>query len=309
MWRGPRTAWTVPTVSRPRPSGYRGRMATGTTTRAGAGRRRGAAWAAAGLVVLGTGGALVLTAGGADARDPQLHAWSIASSTPSLSLPDDDTPAAVVPAGDGDGGGGDAAPGTGDAKTASRGTDAQDAASAPVTPDTLPSGAPTDAQVEAELRRALRSSGEKSGDTRSLVSAATVTPDGMATIPPDAPAKVAEIIRAGNQVARKPYVYGGGHGRLAGEVWNDSAYDCSGSISFTLAAAGMIDSPMTSGALADWGKRGAGKWVTIYANAGHTFMYVAGLRFDTSGRAETGSRWQTASRSTAGFTVVHPPGL
>lgn len=282
-------------------------MTTGYATRTPTPRprRRGIAWGAAGLVVLAAGGALVATAGGADARDPQLRAWSIESRTPALPIPDDASP--VVATTD------DAEPADDDAADASSAGSADrqpaSAAAAQPTPDTLPSGAPTDAQVEAELRRALRSSGEKSGDARSLVSAATVTADGMATIPPDAPAKVAEIIRAGNQVARKPYVYGGGHGRLAGEIWNDSAYDCSGSISFALAAAGMIDSPMTSGTLASWGKRGPGKWVTIYANAGHTFMYVAGLRFDTSGRAETGSRWQTAPRSTAGFTVVHPPGL
>ncbi len=130
-----------------------------------------------------------------------------------------------------------------------------------------------------------------------------------ATIPPDAPARVAAIIQAGNEVARKPYVYGGGHGRFANSVWSDTAYDCSGSISFTLAAAGMIDRPMTSGELADWGARGPGKWVTIYANAEHTFMYVAGLRFDTSGRQVTGSRWQTATRNLGGFRIVHPKGL
>ncbi|WP_022926959.1 hypothetical protein [Patulibacter americanus] len=273
-------------------------MTTGYATRTPRARRRGAAWGAAGLVVLAAGGALVGTAGGADARDPQLRAWSIESRAPALPIPDDASPLVAAAPED-------------DAGDAGRTDDAVQPTPAPAapTPETLPSGAPTDEQVEAELRRALRSSGEKSGDARSLVSAATVTADGMATIPPDAPAKVAEIIRAGNQVARKPYVYGGGHGRLAGEIWNDSAYDCSGSISFTLAAAGMIDSPMTSGTLASWGKRGPGEWVTIYANDGHTFMYVAGLRFDTSGRAQTGSRWQTAPRSTAGFTVVHPPGL
>ena len=112
-----------------------------------------------------------------------------------------------------------------------------------------------------------------------------------------------------NEVARKPYVYGGGHGRFANETWIDSAYDCSGSVSFALATAGLADAPMDSGTLARWGRPGPGRWVTIYANAGHAFMTVAGLRFDTSGRRETGSRWQTAGRGTAGFTVRHPPGL
>jgi cell wall-associated NlpC family hydrolase len=274
-------------------------MTTGYATRTPRARRRGAAWGAAGVVGLAAGAGLVATAGGADAQRPQLRAWSIESRAPALPLPDEDVSPLVAATPDDDA----------DDDARSDAGEQPTPAPAEPAPDTLPSGAPTDEQVEAELRRALRSSGEQSGDARSLVSAATVTADGMATIPPDAPAKVAEIIRAGNRVARKPYVYGGGHGRLAGEIWNDSAYDCSGSISFTLAAAGMIDSPMTSGALASWGRRGPGKWVTIYANDGHTFMYVAGLRFDTSGRAQTGSRWQSAPRNTAGFTVVHPPGL
>jgi hypothetical protein len=169
------------------------------------------------------------------------------------------------------------------------------------------SGPPSDEQVARELREAYGLDG--SADTADLVDAATLTRDGRATVPPGAPGRVAQIIRGANEVARKPYVYGGGHGRLARETWIDTAYDCSGSISFALATAGLTDAPMTSGTLAQWGRPGPGRWVTIYANDGHAFMTVAGLRFDTSGRRETGSRWQTASRGTAGFTVRHPPGL
>jgi hypothetical protein len=166
---------------------------------------------------------------------------------------------------------------------------------------------PTDAEVARDLRQAY---GLKPGDdAQALVDAATVSHDGLATVPPGAPARVAQIIRGANEVARKPYVYGGGHGRLADETWIDTAYDCSGSVSFALATAGLADSPMDSGTLAHWGRPGRGRWVTIYANAGHAFMVVAGLRFDTSGRGDTGSRWQTASRGTGGFTVRHPPGL
>jgi hypothetical protein len=138
---------------------------------------------------------------------------------------------------------------------------------------------------------------------------ATLTRDGLATVPPGAPGRVAQIIRGANEVARKPYVYGGGHGRLADETFVDSAYDCSGSVSFALAAAGLVDSPMDSSALARFGKAGPGRWVTIYANAGHAFMTVAGLRFDTSGRDADGSRWQADSRSVGGFVTRHPPGL
>jgi cell wall-associated NlpC family hydrolase len=164
--------------------------------------------------------------------------------------------------------------------------------------------APSDAQVRRELRRALGGA-----DASELVDRATVGAAGLATVPPSAPARVAAIIVAGNQVATKPYVYGGGHGRLAGETFIDSAYDCSGSVSFALAGAGLVGAPMDSSTLARWGRPGPGRWVSIYANAGHAFMTVAGLRFDTSGRREGGSRWQAASRSVAGFTVRHPDGL
>jgi hypothetical protein len=168
-------------------------------------------------------------------------------------------------------------------------------------------GPPSDAEVARDLREAYGLDDDASA--ADLVDAATLTADGEATVPPGAPARVARIIRGANEVARKPYVYGGGHGRLADETWIDTAYDCSGSISFALATAGLIDTPMASGALAGWGRAGPGKWVTIYANDGHAFMTVAGLRFDTSGRRQTGTRWQTAGRGTGGFTVRHPPGL
>ena len=168
-------------------------------------------------------------------------------------------------------------------------------------------GPPSDAEVASDLREAYGLDDDASA--ADLVDAATLTADGEATVPPGAPARVAQIIRGANEVARKPYVYGGGHGRLADETWIDTAYDCSGSISFALATAGLIDTPMASGGLARWGSRGPGRWVTIYANDGHAFMTVAGLRFDTSGRRQTGTRWQTAGRGTGGFTMRHPPGL
>jgi hypothetical protein len=164
-------------------------------------------------------------------------------------------------------------------------------------------GAPSDAEVARELEQAYGTKASRAVDSAGLTAA------GLATIPAAAPSRVAYIINAANQVARKPYVYGGGHGRLAGETFVDTAYDCSGSVSFALAAAGLVDRPMDSTALSHYGRPGRGRWVTIYANAGHAFMTVAGLRFDTSGRAEGGSRWQASSRTVAGFTVRHPPGL
>ena len=111
------------------------------------------------------------------------------------------------------------------------------------------------------------------------------------------------VIAAGNEIATTPYKWGGGHG-----AWKDSGYDCSGSVSFALAGAGLLEAPLTSGGFMTWGEPGPGRWITIYTNPGHMFMVVAGLRFDTSG-ANGGTRWQTASRSTAGLQQRHLPGL
>jgi hypothetical protein len=118
---------------------------------------------------------------------------------------------------------------------------------------------------------------------------------------------VQEIINAGNEIAHLPYRFGGGHG-----TYEDTAYDCSGSLSFVLAAAGILHTTVTSGQLMQWGRPGPGKWVTIFANQGHTFMYVAGLRFDTVALAETGTRWSNRPANEpdlASFAVRHPPGL
>src|SRR5687767_4825763 len=118
------------------------------------------------------------------------------------------------------------------------------------------------------------------------------------------PLRVNRIVAAADRIAGMPYKYGGGHGQ-----WEDSGYDCSGSVSYALHGAGLLDSALTSGGFMSWGAPGKGRWVTIYANPGHVYMVVAGRRFDTSGRDESGSRWQSRSRSTAGYTVRHPPGL
>ena len=118
------------------------------------------------------------------------------------------------------------------------------------------------------------------------------------------PIAVRRIIAAASRIAHKPYKYGGGHGE-----WNDSGYDCSGSVSYALHGAGLLDAPLNSSGFMNWGAPGKGRWVTIYANPGHMYMVVNGRRFDTSGRAENGSRWQWRQRSTAGYTVRHPPGL
>jgi cell wall-associated NlpC family hydrolase len=118
------------------------------------------------------------------------------------------------------------------------------------------------------------------------------------------PTRVRRIIAAADRIAGKPYKYGGGHG-----TWEDTGYDCSGSVSYALHGAGLLDSALTSGGFMSWGEPGKGRWVTIYANPGHVYMVIDGRRFDTTGRDESGSRWQSRSRSSAGYTVRHPPGL
>jgi len=118
------------------------------------------------------------------------------------------------------------------------------------------------------------------------------------------PIRVRRIIAAGNRIADRPYKYGGGHGQ-----WEDTGYDCSGSVSYALHGAGYLDSALTSGDFMHWGSPGRGRWVTIYAAPGHVYMIVAGRRFDTTGRAENGTRWQPDARSSAGYVVRHPPGL
>ena len=136
------------------------------------------------------------------------------------------------------------------------------------------------------------------------ITKATALPNGIALPPLDAPEEVEQIIEAGNIIARSPYKWGGGHGK-----WLDNGYDCSGSVSFALAAAGLLDGPLASGPLMSWGKPGKGKWVTIYSHPGHVFMEVAGVLFDTSNARVTGSRWGNQMRSTAGFVARHPAGL
>jgi hypothetical protein len=136
------------------------------------------------------------------------------------------------------------------------------------------------------------------------ITKATALGNGVALPPLEAPEEVKQIIEAGNIIARKPYIWGGGHGK-----WLDNGYDCSGSVSFALAAAGLLNGPMASGPLMGWGKPGPGKWVTIYSSPGHVYMYVAGVRFDTSNSRVTGSRWSNTVRSNAGFVARHPEGL
>jgi hypothetical protein len=134
---------------------------------------------------------------------------------------------------------------------------------------------------------------------------AVLAADGITAVaPPSAPQQVKDIIAAGNEIATKPYRYGGGHGR-----WKDSGYDCSGSMSYAFHGAGMLDTALDSTGFMSFGKSGKGRWVTTYAHGGHSYMMVAGLRFDTSGLSQDGSRWHKSRRSADGYTVRHPAGL
>jgi hypothetical protein len=153
----------------------------------------------------------------------------------------------------------------------------------------------------SQVRAELKASGLASSATK-----ATLTPDGLAIAPTGAPAVIQQMINAGNQIAHLPYRFGGGHA-----TYQDNAYDCSGSLSFVFIEAGILNTTVDSSALMGMGDPGPGKWVTIYANPGHTYMYVAGLRFDTVALAATGSRWSNGppEEGTGGFAVRHPPGL
>ena len=197
-------------------------------------------------------------------------------------------------------------------RSSARAVELDGAGAAPAAPagrDAPSPGAPTDAEVRAELREARAALVRFRAylDTTAFLPTgprARVRPDGTAVAPDNAPEVVRRVILAANEIAKFPYKWGGGHG-----AWRDNGYDCSGSVSFALAGAGLLRSPLTSGAFMNYGAPGQGRWITIYANNGHIFMFVAGLRFDTSGQGRAGTRWQAESRSTAGFAVRHIPGL
>ena len=224
----------------------------------------------------------------------------------------------------------DLTPAAGEAVSSGATADASDGAvaseSASVTPDTSTSASATSgATAGSNGSDASASSGSASGSglaqpvsnaeilqqlKASGISAnpnqATLTSDGLAIPPANAPSAVVAAIQAGNQIAHLPYIWGGGH-----ITYEDTGYDCSGSLSFILAAAGLLNGTETSGELESYGAPGPGKWITIYATAGHTFAYIAGLRFDTVARAETGTRWSNRSADEpdlSSFVVRHPVG-
>jgi hypothetical protein len=129
---------------------------------------------------------------------------------------------------------------------------------------------------------------------------------GRAIAPANAPAVVKRVIAAANHIRTRPYIWGGGHGR-----WQDAGYDCSGAVSYALHGGRLLTTPLTSGSFESWGEAGPGRWITVYANAAHAYMVVAGLRFDTAGDTSgTGPRWHpsTAAAASGRFVVRHPVG-
>lgn len=133
---------------------------------------------------------------------------------------------------------------------------------------------------------------------------AKIAPDGTAIPPRNAPQAVVRAIRAANRIEDKPYIYGGGHAR-----WRDRGYDCSGAVSYALHGGGFLSSPMPSTGFYEWGGRGRGEWITTYANGGHMYAVIAGLRWDTSMTPGDGPGWSEQMRSPSGFRARHPAGF
>jgi cell wall-associated NlpC family hydrolase len=184
----------------------------------------------------------------------------------------------------------------------------------------LEAGIFTHNQAEWYVQEVLRQAGEIEGDCKTRYVDWALAPLGtgletagpsaildgtLASAPESAPAAVKAAIAAANSITTTPYVWGGGHGSFY-----SYGYDCSGAVSFALFGAGLLETPLTSGSLESYGESGPGKWITIYANAGHTYMTIAGLRFDTAGNPEgvSGPRWHVEPPYPEGFVVRHPVG-
>ncbi len=170
-------------------------------------------------------------------------------------------------------------------------------------------GAASDAEIRKELGEEEHAKAEeRAAQNRVLTPVAggfSVGGNGTIPIPTNVPEAVQRVIAGGNAIADFPYIWGGGHASFVA-----NGYDCSGSVSYALAAGGLLSSPLVSGDLAHWGEPGVGRWITIYANAGHTFMDVDGVWFDTAGRSGPyASRWLVSQPTLEGYAVRHPTGL
>jgi cell wall-associated NlpC family hydrolase len=175
--------------------------------------------------------------------------------------------------------------------------------------EAIAAGAPSDAEVRAELSQmqAVERSA-KQAQKRQLVpvpGGQSIGGSGALPIPAGLPEVIQKVIAGANEITDFPYVFGGGHASFV-----DNAYDCSGSVSYALAAGGLLSAPQTSGELEKWGAPGPGRYITVYANAGHTYMYVDGVLYDTAGRSGVyASRWLVGSVDNSGFVARHWPGL
>jgi cell wall-associated NlpC family hydrolase len=170
-------------------------------------------------------------------------------------------------------------------------------------------GAASDAEIRKELGEEEKAKAQERVAQHRVLTPVTggfsVGGDGTIPIPQNVPEAVQRVIAGGNAIADFPYIWGGGHASFVA-----NGYDCSGSVSYALAAGGLLNAPLVSGELASWGAPGPGKWITIYANDGHTFMDVDGMWFDTAGRSGPyASRWLVSTPPLAGYAVRHPPGF
>jgi cell wall-associated NlpC family hydrolase len=170
-------------------------------------------------------------------------------------------------------------------------------------------GAPSDAEVKRELAQmqAVERSAKQQQRLRltPVKGGNSVGGNGTIPIPANVPEVVQRVIAGANAITNFPYVFGGGHGSFV-----DNAYDCSGSVSYALAAGGLLSAPETSGELESWGVPGPGRYISVYAAAGHTYMYVDGVLYDTAGRSGPyASRWQVSPTDNSGYVVRHWPGL
>jgi cell wall-associated NlpC family hydrolase len=175
--------------------------------------------------------------------------------------------------------------------------------------EAIAAGAPSDAEIRNELKQmqAVERSARQSQHLRltPVAGGESIGGNGTIPIPANVPEVIQKVIAGANEIANFPYVYGGGHASFV-----DNAYDCSGSVSYALAAGGLLSAPETSGQLESWGAPGPGKYITVLANAGHTYMYVDGILYDTAGRSGVyASRWQVQPTNDAGYVVRHFPGL
>jgi cell wall-associated NlpC family hydrolase len=170
-------------------------------------------------------------------------------------------------------------------------------------------GAPSDAEVRAELAKmqAVERAAKQAQRPQltPVQGGNSIGGNGAIQIPEGVPEVVQRVVAGANAIADFPYVFGGGHASFV-----DSAYDCSGSVSYALAAGGLLGAPETSGELESWGAAGPGRYITVLAAAGHTYMYVDGILYDTAGRSGPyASRWQVGAVDNSGYVARHWPGL